>query len=533
MEVQLVEEQLRCSDGVTLVASVWKPCVPGRWPVLLMRQPYGRAIASTPTYAHPRWYASQGYAVVVQDVRGRGDSGGRFAGFAQEAADGTNTLAWVRSLPYGNGRLGLYGFSYQGFTQLVGTDSAHLPDCLAPAMTGLDERLHWACSGGAHRWVLGLAWALQLAAERCRRQGDAAGWREIRLSLEGGDFLRDGLALLEKLNPEAMALGWFAADPLEPQGWTVHEPPGDLLTRPLLLVGGWHDPHLDGVLDLWRRARQAGGEPLLRVGAWTHLNWASGIDRLQLAFFDRHLRDRPDPAPPARELLFDLRAQQWRQRRPDQSCGGAWGLNSDGLAAIDASEGRLQPEGTGSGEVSFVHDPWRPRPGRGGHLGLDAGPVDRSELDQRSDGICFTSEPLLEPLELLGRPVVMVEVEADQPGFDLCGALSVLREGPSPVEQLSTGVARFLGPECRQLRMRRLEFQPLLASLHPGDRLRLSIAAAAWPQISVNPGTGSSSPAAPDIGHRVISLRFVLAGGRLFLEPMASGTLAPPPTPSP
>jgi putative CocE/NonD family hydrolase len=101
-----------CPDGVRLATRVWKPTRPGRWPLLLMRQPYGRAIASTVTYAHPRWYASQGYAVAVQDVRGRGDSTGEFRGFAQEAADGAVALAWVRSLAYVNGRVGTYGFSY-------------------------------------------------------------------------------------------------------------------------------------------------------------------------------------------------------------------------------------------------------------------------------------------------------------------------------------------------------------------------------------------------------------------------------------
>ncbi|MFS6827743.1 CocE/NonD family hydrolase [Cyanobium sp. ATX-6F1] len=224
MEVEAVEERLICPDGIELVARVWKPSAPGSWPVLLMRQPYGRAIASTPTYAHPHWYASQGYAVVVQDVRGCGDSGGRFRGFAQEAFDSSWTLAWARTLPYANGRLGCYGFSYQGLTQLLGNDAAEQPDCLAPAMAGLDERLHWACSGGAHRWALGLGWGLQLAAERCRRRADAEGWREIRRSLESKRFLVEGLALLERLDPESMVLGWFRHNPHQSEGWTLHRP---------------------------------------------------------------------------------------------------------------------------------------------------------------------------------------------------------------------------------------------------------------------------------------------------------------------
>ena len=58
---------------------------PGPHPTLLMRQPYGRDIASTVVYAHPVWFASHGYNVVIQDVRGRGDSEGEFYPFRHEA----------------------------------------------------------------------------------------------------------------------------------------------------------------------------------------------------------------------------------------------------------------------------------------------------------------------------------------------------------------------------------------------------------------------------------------------------------------
>lgn len=149
---------MRADDGAVLAGRLWFPEEgPGPWPVLLMRQPYGRAIASTVTYAHPSWYADRGFVVVVQDVRGCGDSEGQFRGFDQEAVDGAAAVRWARRLPLGNGLVGSYGFSYQGLSQLLiaaaeepapaGLDDP-LPDCLAPAMAGLDERLHWASTGG-------------------------------------------------------------------------------------------------------------------------------------------------------------------------------------------------------------------------------------------------------------------------------------------------------------------------------------------------------------------------------------------------
>ena len=80
---------MRTRDGVRLVASVWRPAAGGPHPVLLMRQPYGRAIASTVTYAHPSWYARHGYVVVIQDVRGRGESEGNFDMLAPSACTGS------------------------------------------------------------------------------------------------------------------------------------------------------------------------------------------------------------------------------------------------------------------------------------------------------------------------------------------------------------------------------------------------------------------------------------------------------------
>jgi len=566
---------MRANDGVQLAGRLWYPEQgPGPWPVLLMRQPYGRAIASTVTYAHPSWYADRGFVVVVQDVRGCGDSEGQFRGFRQEAVDGAAAVRWARRLPLGNGRVGTYGFSYQGLSQLVmaaGEDPSPaglddpLPDCLAPAMAGLDERLHWATAGGAHWWCLGLAWALQLAAAACRRRGDDAGWWEIRRSLEGGRFLEEGPALLARHDPGGMGIQWLGLDPARPQDWRIHGVAPALLRRPLLLIGGWHDPHLGGVLDLWERAQQAGGQPELLIGAWSHLQWRGGCDERQLAFFRRHLLgaevpltpaspaplppaqaaaaaapppapppDQPAPVSPDPVLLQDLRSGLWRPCPPGADpVPLGWRLESQGLAAVRALEGRLvaaahqpgeppppPPSAPGQGGVVLVHDPWRPVPGRGGHLGLDAGLVERGDIDGRADVACFSTEPLEKSLELLGRPWLQLAVEADQPGFDLCGALAVVSADGTRVTQLCTGVLRQRGEHCRRRQGLRLEFQPLAATLAPGERLRLSLAGAAWPQIAVNPGDGQLPRTAPGPGHRVITLQLPLAGAWLGLAPL-------------
>ena len=140
------------SDGVVLISDHYYPPGPGPHPTLLMRQPYGRDIASTVVYAHPVWFAAHGYNVVIQDVRGRGDSEGDFYPFRSEGRDGADTIHWLRTRSESNGSVGMYGFSYQGLTQLLA--AAEQPEglvCIAPAQTACDLYHGWFYRQGALR----------------------------------------------------------------------------------------------------------------------------------------------------------------------------------------------------------------------------------------------------------------------------------------------------------------------------------------------------------------------------------------------
>ncbi|WP_144865413.1 CocE/NonD family hydrolase, partial [Hyella patelloides] len=160
-------------DGVRLDAAIYRPDTQEELPILLMRQPYGKAIASTVVYAHPMWYAAQGYLVVIQDVRGRGTSEGEFKLFETEITDGIDTIDWVSQLPGSTGDIGMYGFSYQGMTQLYAAmgKSSRLK-AISPAMVGYDLYSDWAYENGAFCLQANLGWAIQLAAETARLNGD-------------------------------------------------------------------------------------------------------------------------------------------------------------------------------------------------------------------------------------------------------------------------------------------------------------------------------------------------------------------------
>ena len=505
------DRQLVLPDGVALQARCWRPRQGGPWPALLMRQPYGRALASTMVYAHPAWYAAHGYLVVVQDVRGCGDSGGRFRLFANEAPDGGRTMTWLRAQPDCNGRIGCYGFSYQGLTQLL-WDGPDVPDCTAPAMTGPSLQYHWCRDGQADWWVLGLAWALQLAAAACQRRGDAVAHGRIRKALRSQDFVEEGWGLLQQMDPENHLLRWWSGN------WDSPVTDGVLATvlrRPMLLIGGWYDPYLRGVMALHDQSLKAGGCPRLVVGPWTHGNWHGGqLDQRHLAFFNQYLKDCPPEQPQDAVQLFDVgRGHWWRGPHwPRQALGHCW-LRGAGLSGVDPRAGVLllaSGKAMAGGWDRLVLDPWRPTPAQGGHLDLKAGPTDRHALDCRSDVLTFTTTPLPCALTLSGTVRLQVQAGSGGQGFDLCCALSQVWEmgGQPRVEQLSMGVERWLGPQAQALTWRQVDFQPLLQTVAAGMRLRLSIALAGWPLIGINPGTGQAPHTVAPHERQVVVVQF-------------------------
>src|SRR5580704_10494541 len=168
------------SDGARLDADLHRPEAPGPYPGLLMRQPYGRRIASTVTYAHPSWYAAHGYIVVIQDVRGRGSSEGRFRLFADDVADGGESIAWAAGLPGSSGRVGMYGFSYQGHTQLLALAAGRTElQAICPAIATWDVRTEWAYEGGAFCFLNNLQWGVQMAGEQARLAGDESAFESL------------------------------------------------------------------------------------------------------------------------------------------------------------------------------------------------------------------------------------------------------------------------------------------------------------------------------------------------------------------
>ena len=517
------DEDLKLTDGTSLKSRIWLPHGKGPWPVLLMRQPYSRKIASTVTYPHPSWWASNGYVVVIQDVRGQGGSEGEFSGLKQEASDTSQTHKWVRSLPECNGLLGTYGFSYQGFTQLIAEEGTPPPDCMIPAMTGLSENEHWSCEGGAFWWHLGVGWGLQLAAQKAQREKDWNAWNEIRENLESKNYLLNGHKLLKKIDPEGMAHKWLKLSHSKNINWNSYKPLDSWLKKPLLLIGGWWDPHLKGILDIFAQAKDAGGDPKLLIGPATHLQWWEGIQSTQLKFFNTHLKAKNKKYLFPKISLWNLTTKSWELS--EQKNSPTWKLLSNGLASACHLEGSLTTESDleGNGEVNLVHDPWRPVPAIGGHLSDTPGEANRFNLDIRPDVAVFTTSPISKELRLEGIPILYLETKCDREGFDLFIALSIIPRGIETIaNQLSTGVLRITNFDKDKKSYREIRLQPTLATLKTGDCLRISISGSGWPAIGINPGQSQYLCEGPSPHCLVTTISLLLSNSKLEFKSLIS-----------
>ena len=524
---------MQTEDGVRLDADIYRPQADGDFPVLLLRQAYGRRVAATVCYAHPSWYASQGYVVVVQDVRGRGSSEGRFDAFEHEAADGAASVRWAASLPGSNGAVGMYGFSYQGTNQLLAAPGAGPAlRALAPAMFGWDVRRDWATEGEALRLSSALGWGIQVGADSARHGGDEEAYLALHTAsraLPLGERLAADPAVMQRHGGWSHYRRWLET-PADDPYWARISPSSQAealraLDLPMLFVAGWYDGWLNGTLDAFHALSGPAARHRLVVGPWLHFPWtrrvgaldfgaeaAGGLDRLHVAWFDRWLKGRePDDPGPEHALpgaplrLFDMGENRWRSLRAWPAATTSHALQGGGRVSVDATDGVLLSPGRTAepGMDSLVHDPWRPVPCTGGPFGAPAGPQDRSATDSRTDVLTFTGETRQAPLTLAGDVVAVLFVDSDAASFDLSVVVSrVAADGR--VFPLTEAYRRLASHRADQ--PVRLACPGTCVTLKPGEALRLSVAAASYPAYGVNPGSGARAETTPISQAQIITL---------------------------
>ncbi|MBV9793113.1 MAG: CocE/NonD family hydrolase [Actinobacteria bacterium] len=495
-------------DGVTLAADVVRPAQPPA-PAVLMRTPYGRGGERQAKRAE--YFAKAGYAFVTMDVRGRGDSDGRFEPYRNDGPDGADVIGWIAAQDWCDGAVATFGGSYPGRIQWL--TALHQPPALAAMVclvtpsdpfvewpTGVPDlmHIHWfrMTDGRAVQYTADTDWMKVYAHRPLLTMDEAAGfvsanWRE-------------------EVRHTTLDEWW---EPLRYQH-RIGE-----VDVPVLHISGWYDDEEIGTPANFAALTAAGraGQRLL-MGPWGHAvnttrqlgdidfgpDALIDLDAYVLAFLDEHVRgEKPERVPdPVR--IFVMGAGEWRDETawpPASAATHVFHLASDGRANSRFGDGRLQtgPVTEEQPPDEWGHDPDRPVPfitGEGsGQIG---GPDDYLGVEGRGDVLVYSTEPLTSGLELIG-PVTLVAhvatsaadtditaklIDVHPSGFAqrLCDGLIRLRfrHGPEKAEPVTPG-------EVYEVRV---VMWDTCVRLEAGHRVRVEVASSAFPKFDVNLGTG-------------------------------------------
>ena len=517
--------KFKLKDGTVLASDHYYPTGDSPAPTLLVRQPYGRDIATTVVYAHPVWFARHGYNVVIQDVRGRGDSGGRFYPFRHEGKDGAETIDWLATRPECNGRIGMYGFSYQGTTQLLAAaEQPKALKCIAPAQTVGDLYHGWFYHHGVLRLAGAIGWATQML------RGDA---HHLKLKKPGAalDAAWANLAPTYQAAPygelphlKAKGLPSYYRDWITHQQHDTYWSSQDLsrrwsdITLPTLHVIGWYDKYLHGSIDLFENlARRAGTEfardnQFLVAGPWTHIPWGNFVgevdfgpkalldtDALLIRWFNHWLKDSGEFAQEPKLNLFALGANDWHQPKswpgftptPSQT----WFLRSSDRANSSKGTGQLSlaKPTTEEPRDTFVHDPEVPVMAPGGPASMQ-GCFAQNRVELGNNLLVYTSPELAQPLHVYGSPKVRIFAQSSRDETDLVAKLvKVGKDGRA--SNISIGAARssFLFPkgghQADAVNCWEFPLEATSCVFAAGDRIRVEIASSAFPLYDRHPGS--------------------------------------------
>ena len=531
-------------DGVTTYADVFRPSAEGRVPTLLQRTPYDKSAPANRTGTLDAIRAaSHGFAVVVQDVRGRYTSEGDFYTFFNEINDGRDSIEWVASQSWSDGQVGMYGVSYVGATQwLAAKSGAPALKGIAPGVTASDYHEGWAWQGGAFELGFNLSWAVGALT--------AANWANIsqrlRLHDEDADTL---IAAKDDLDR------WFRYMPMKDMprlkdglaryyyDWLEHPEYDDYWKRvsieeshadiaiPAYNFGGWYDIFLGGTIRNYTRMRELGATAAARdgqrltIGPWVHggappsvsgeYNFGTraagaAIDLMgeMLRFYDYVLLGEDNGFENDKPVrLFVMGENRWR--REDEwplaraetmsyylhSGGRANSLNGDG--ALSRETPADQPPDV------YLYNPLNPVPTVGGGLCCDPafmapGAYDQRWVEGRDDVLVYSTPPLADDVEVTGPVSVTLYASTNASDTDFTAKL-VDVEPSGYARNLTDGIIRARyrnggGPAAHIQPGRVYEYAiDLWATsnlFRKGHRIRLEISSSNFPRFDRNANTG-------------------------------------------
>jgi uncharacterized protein len=499
-------------DGVLLSANVYRPPAGGLLGTVLIRTPYGKGADIS---SNQQAFVDHGYAVVVQDVRGRHESQGVFRPVEQEGEDGDDTLNWIAKQPWSNGKVVMTGGSYLGMAQWRAalTNNPHLK-AIFPWTSGDDDyRDRFYSPGGAMKLGHRLLWV----EENLRDPGyDPPDFQKyvLTLPLRNMDTVVTGrkIPIMQSAMDHPDYDEYWQTASLKKQLKNIH--------IPVFSVGGWYDNYVESDLDAWSILHKTSNLHRILIGPWPHnVNTRMvGSDfgpegmiafrKTQMEWFDQWLKDKDMPLmskPPVR--VFVMGANQWRDLREWPPAGmklTKFYLDSGGHAnSLDGNGVLITDPARKSPPDRFVFDPHHPVPTRGGAVCCNPaifpwGPMDQRPVEKRNDVLVYTTPVLHEDLEVTGPVQVVLYAESSAPDTDFTAKL---------VDVYPDGTARNLTDGILRGRYRKSLSKPEM--LKPGSinefridagvtsnvfvkghRIRIEISSSNFPRFDRNPNTG-------------------------------------------
>ncbi len=503
-------------DGVTLSADIYRPDSPGKFPVILVRTPYDNGSGNNS--AKGVWWASHGYAYVIQDVRGRGDSDGVFYPLINEAKDGYDTQSWCGTQPWSNGKIGTLGGSYLGWTQVytAGLKNQYL-SAMIPIVTPPDPYRNFPVQFGTYG-MLTISWLAFISGHTLQ---------DIeQFDLDSAYAHLPAVDADQQLGRHIQAWHDYFDHPTNDSYWKdqAYQEKYLAATVPALHVSGWYDDVLVGTtenyVNMTTRAQDSKtrGQQWLLIGPWGHaVNTTAklgdidfgpdaliDLDGIELRWFDRWLKgiDNGLEAEP-HVRIFIMGENRWRNENEwpiARTKYVKYYLHSKGNANSLYGDGTLNPEiPVKETPDRYSYNPANPTPFiTPPNFHQTGGPDDYRPVERRDDVLVYTTPEITEPTEVCGP--LTVKLFAASTARDTDWTAKILDVHPDGFAQrLNDGIvrARFRRTNDREelltpgkVEEYNIDAWSTCVLLGKGHRLRLEISSSAFPKFDRNMNTG-------------------------------------------
>jgi hypothetical protein len=528
---------MKTRDGVTLHADIYHPAGDAKYPTLLQRTPYDKNNG----VEFGRRAALRGYLVVIQDVRGRYTSEGEWYPFKHETDDGYDTIEWAATLPNSNGKVGMWGGSYVGATQMLAA-IGHPPHLagICPVVTASNYHENWTYQGGAFEQWFNESWTSGLAQDTLnraiRRDTNAVVGSTVlpltKYPLFNISAPADGAALTQTLAP--YFIDWATHTDYDSywKQWSIEENFQNIQV-PALTIAAWYDIFQGGSLRNYvglkahagNEAARAGQHLLVTIGG--HAGGGSHIgtvdfgpaaaefdeNSITLDWYDYLFQGKQNDFAIHPVKIFVMGENKWRfedtwpigRARPTK-----YFLHSDGKANTATGDGLLFTQWTRLAPDkpdSFTYDPANPVPTTGGPLCCDpqhlpAGPRDQKEVEARPDVLVYTTPPLEADTEVTGPVTLDLDAASTAVDTDFTAKLvdvwpngyaQNLTEGilRARYRESASGPAKLLTPG--KIYEYKIDLWATSNVFLKGHIIRLEVSSSNFPRFDRNLNTGKSA----------------------------------------